>query len=110
MKQCTIAAAYLLAVGSAMSVGAGTASAFSDCGPASGWEVGVSDTVSCDFAVNVARMLDPTSRAGGGPFTLTAYSPTTDTNYTVSCDGPAGRSAFECAVWSSIGGSVFLFH
>ncbi len=112
MRLCTVAAAGLLAVVSAMSLGAGTASAFETCGEANGWNVGVSDTVTCGFAFNVARGLNPSSR--GGEATITAYSPTTGAAYPVTCHDTTAKStfsvAYECTVWGPRGGAVYLFH
>ena len=111
MKPCTGAAAGLLAATSAMSLGAGTASAFYNCGEANGWGVGISDTVTCAFAMNVARGLNPSSR--GGEATIAAYSPTTGANYSVTCRDETQKSTFHvaygCTVWSPRGGAVFLF-
>lgn len=111
MKLCTVAAAGFLAAASAMSLGAGTASAFYNCGEANGWGVGVSDTVTCGFAFNVAQGLNPSSRGGEAAFT--AYSPATGTSYSVTCHNETQKSTFAvaygCSIWSPRGGAVYLF-
>jgi hypothetical protein len=111
MKVATSVATAFLAIASAVSLGAGSASAFYNCGEANGWGVGVSDTVTCAFALNVARGLNPSSR--GGEATFTAYSPTTGASYSVTCHDETLKStfsvAFGCTVWSQNGGAVYLF-
>lgn len=111
MKLFRVVTAGFLAAASMITLGAGTASAFYNCGEANGWGVGISDTVTCGFAFNVARGLNPSSR--GGEATFTAYSPTTGASYSVTCHDETRKStfsvAFECTVWSARGGAVFLF-
>ncbi len=111
MKISTFTAATFLAVAAAMSTGTGTASAFYNCGEANGWNVGVGDTVSCGFGLNVAWGLNPSSR--GGEATFTAYSPTTGAKYSVTCRDETQKAtfavAFGCTVWSPRGGAVYLF-
>ena len=111
MEFRTFAAAGFVAVVSTMSLGAGTASAFYNCGEANGWNVGVSDTVTCGFAFNVAQGLNPSSRGGEAAFT--AYSPTTGASYSVTCHNETTKATFTvaygCTVWSPRGGVVYLF-
>jgi hypothetical protein len=94
-----------------MRLGAGTASAFDNCGGVNGWGVGISDTVTCGFAFNVARALNPSSR--GGEAMVTAYSPTTGANYSVTCRNETLKSTFSvayaCSIASPRGGVVYLF-
>lgn len=111
MKAGVVSVAGLIALVAAVGLGAGTASAFDNCGIANGWNVGISDVVTCGFAFNVARGVNPSSR--GGEIAVTAYSPTTGANYSVTCHDARQQStyaaAYECSIWSPRGGAVYLF-
>lgn len=106
-----VAAVSTASIASVIGLGAGTASAMDGCGTANGWNVGVSDTVTCGFAFNVAHGLNPSSP--GGEATFTAYSPTTGAIHPVTCHNETRKStyavAYGCSIWSPRGGAVYLF-
>lgn len=80
------------------------------CGVTAGWNVAAYGA-TCDFAFNVARSVSPSSR--GGVLTVTAYSPVTGQNYSVTCHDATQQSsysnAYECSISSQRGGVVYLW-
>ena len=93
-----------------LSVGVATAVPDNPCGAANGWNVAASGG-TCSFAFNVARQVSPSSR--GGALNVTAYSPATGGNYSVTCRDATQRSeysnAYECSILSQRGGVIYLW-
>jgi len=81
------------------------------CGSANGWNAGVSDVVTCGFALNVAQGLSPSYR--GSAARVVAYSPANGLQYAVVCHDARQQSgysaAYECSVLSARGGAVYLW-
>jgi len=92
------------------SAGVGAAAPDYPCGAANGWNVAANGG-TCSFAFNVARLISPPSK--GDVLTVTAYSPATGANYSVTCRDATQRSgyanAYECAILSQRGGVIYLW-
>jgi hypothetical protein len=109
MRRVGIAAA-VVAAASVLSSGVATAIPDNPCGSANGWNVAAYGA-TCSFAFNVANQVRPSSVGGQG--TVTAYSPATGTNYSVTCHDARGQSeyavAYECTILSQRGGVIYLW-
>ena len=100
------------AVATAVSFGAGTASAMTVCGSANGWNVGVVGAATCGFAFNVARGVNP-SYPSTRATSVDAFSPATGLSYSLTCQDARQQSgyavAYECDLLTAAGGIVYLW-